>query len=182
LAAIVTAAGAASLTVVLDFEKPLSAQSQGEMKSEFENILKPSGLAIDYKTRREAELVESENLVLIRFTGHCAFQPTSAVPERGALGFSYIVDGGVQPFGEIDCDRVAGVLNSAISANDYLRSDQLLGRALGRILAHEVVHMLSSSAAHAHDGVAYKELSGRMLIAPVLRLQARDFSRIRLKK
>ena len=88
----------------------------------------------------------------------------------------------LEAHGVVRGDRVAVVLNAAISANDYLRSDQLLGRALGRILAHEVVHMLSSSAAHAHDGVAYKELTGRMLIAPVLRLQAQDFSRIRLKK
>jgi len=41
--------------------------------------------------------------------------------------------------------------------------------------------MLSSTAAHSHDGVAYKEFSGRMLTAPVLRLEARDFARIRLQ-
>ena len=173
---------AASLSIVLDFANAPADSSVAEMKREFEAILKPSGLRLDYKTRREAEQVESENLVVVRFTGQCILKAPAGTPENGTLGFSYTIDGSVQPFGEIDCDRVVRVVGSVMSADDYLRSDQLLGRALGRIVAHEVIHMLSGSGTHARDGVAYKELSGKMLLAPELRLQARDFARIRLER
>jgi hypothetical protein len=100
----------------------------------------------------------------------------------GTLGYSYVLDGRVQPFGEINCDRVIRVVSSALSASDYLRSDQLFGRALGRVLAHEVVHMLSDSIDHARDGLACKELSAKQLLAPALRLQARDFARLHINR
>ena len=177
---LVIPAPAASLSIVLDFEREPAAGSLSEMKREFENILKPSGIAFDYKTRRQAEQVESENLVVVRLTGQCVLKTPSAPPESGTLGFSYKLDGSVQPFGEIDCDRVVRAIGSVMSATDYLRSDELLGRALGRVLAHEVVHMLSGSGTHARDGIAYREFSGRMLLGPELRLQASDFARIRL--
>jgi len=54
----------------------------------------------------------------------------------------------------------------------------LLGRALGRVLAHEVVHILSKSGAHGRVGVAKTALSGSQLIAPELRLGAADLERI----
>jgi hypothetical protein len=182
LAALAPSASAASLSIVLDFEAAPSLQSVAEMKREFEGILKPSRLAFDYKTRRQAEQVASEDLVVVRFKGQCVLNPGPTVAESGTLGFSYTVGGNVQPFGEIDCDRVVRAVGSAVSAVDYLRSDELLGRALGRVLAHEIVHMLSGSVAHARDGVAYKELTGRMLIAPELHLAARDFARIHLDR
>lgn len=175
-------AQAESLTVVLDFQTAPSDQSIAGMKREFEEILKPAALKLDYKTRRQAEQIESENLVVVRFTGACVLKPASDPAEAGALGFSYTMDGRVQPFGEIDCDRVIRAVSSAMSAVDYLRSDQLLGRALGRVLAHEVVHMLSRSTDHARDGLAYKELTGKQLIALELHLDARDFARIRLNR
>ena len=34
---------------------------------------------------------------------------------------------------------------------DFGKADLLLGRALARVLAHEVVHMLSGSGDHGHD-------------------------------
>jgi hypothetical protein len=168
-----------SLTVVLDFQTPPNDQSVSEMKREFESVMKRSDLRFDYKTRAQAEQIESDDLVVIRFTGECALKPSSDAADRGVLGFSYIMDGRVQPFGEIGCDRVIRAVCSAMSAADYLKSDQLLGRALGRVLAHEVVHMLTQSGGHARDGVAYKELTGRQLIALELRLQPSDFAHMR---
>jgi hypothetical protein len=54
-----------------------------------------------------------------------------------------------------------------------------LGRALGRVLAHEVVHMLSKSALHGQRGVTKKALSGTQLLAPELLLDREDVDRLR---
>jgi hypothetical protein len=64
------------------------------------------------------------------------------------------------------------------SGCDFAYADLLLGRALGRVLAHEVVHILTRSGAHGHDGVAKTALSGTQLIAPELRLEPADLRRI----
>jgi len=37
--------------------------------------------------------------------------------------------------------------------------DHMLGRALGRIVAHELFHILADTTLHAHDGVARSALS-----------------------
>jgi hypothetical protein len=65
-----------------------------------------------------------------------------------------------------------------MSGGDFSKADVLLGRALGRVLAHEVVHILSKSGTHGRTGVARTSLSGSQLIAPELRLGAADLERI----
>ena len=62
------------------------------------------------------------------------------------------------------------------------KGDALLGRALGRVLAHEVVHILSKSGQHGTSGVARTALSGSQLIAPELRLEPEDLDRINLDR
>ena len=179
LAAFACRAGAEELTVVLDFETPANEQSVAEMKREFQNIMKQSEVTLTFKSRAEAEQTASDELVVLRFTGACVLtHATNLGDEGGSLGYSYSVDGRVQPFGQIACDRVARVVRSAMSGADYLKADLLLGRALGRVLAHEVVHMLSRSGAHARDGIAYKQLSAHQLISPELRLLPEDLARI----
>jgi hypothetical protein len=65
-----------------------------------------------------------------------------------------------------------------MSGGDFANADLLFGRALGRVLAHEVVHILSKSGAHSRTGVTRTSLSGSQLIAPELRLGAADVERI----
>jgi hypothetical protein len=54
----------------------------------------------------------------------------------------------------------------------------LVGRALGRVVAHELVHMLTKSGQHAHEGVQKAALSGRQLISASLPLSAMDIDRL----
>jgi hypothetical protein len=73
----------------------------------------------------------------------------------------------VQPYGEVACDKVAAAVRSAMSGEDYARRDVLLGRALGRVVAHELMHMLARSGAHTETGVGRAALSGKRLISPI---------------
>jgi hypothetical protein len=98
--------------------------------------------------------------------------------ERGPMAFTYSTDGVVQPFSAVACDQVTSIVRSAMAGGDFANADVLLGRALGRVLAHEVVHILSKSAVHGHAGVARTALSGSQLIAPELKLGAADLERI----
>ena len=70
------------------------------------------------------------------------------------------------------------MLFRSMAGGDFAKSDLLLGRALGRVLAHEVMHILSKSGAHGRTGVTKTALSGSQLIAPELRLEAEDVERI----
>jgi hypothetical protein len=175
-----TPARPVGVTIVLDFQGPRSERSVQEMKHEFEGIMKGSGLAFEWRLRDEANQVTANHLVLVRFKGKCILEPVGYLyDERGPLAFTYSTDGVVQPYSEVACDKVASSVRSAMFGGDFAIADELLGRALGRVLAHELVHMLSKSGVHARSGVEKAALSGKLLIAPDLRLDAADLEKLR---
>jgi hypothetical protein len=167
------------ITIVLDFQGPRSEPSIAEMKREFAGIMKDSAMRFDFRWRSEASKEALSDLLVVRFTGKCVLDPVRYLyDERGPMAFTYSTDGVVQPFSEVACDKVTSAVRSAMSGGDFANADVLLGRALGRVLAHEVVHILSKSGAHGRTGVARTSLSGSQLIAPELRLGAADLERI----
>ncbi len=168
-----------ALTIVLEFQGSHSARSIDEMKRELEGILKDAPLAIDWRMRADIAQVPPGNLVVFRFRGKCVLEPVGYLyDERGPMAFTYSTDGAVQPFSEVACDKVAGTVRSAMSPADFARADLLLGRALGRVLAHELVHMLSKSGKHGERGVARPALTPAQLISPDLHLAPADLERI----
>jgi hypothetical protein len=181
LAAIAPSAFAEGITIVLDFQGPRNEQSVTEMKREFAGIMKNSALTFEWKSRTEAEHSGFTNLVVVRFRGTCVLRPIPYLyDERGPMAFTYSTEGEVQPFSEVECDQVTRVVRSAMSGADFANADLLMGRALGRVLAHEIVHILTKSGVHGRDGVAKTALSGHQLIAEELRLEPEDLDRIRV--
>ena len=177
-----TCAFGEGITIVLDFQGPRSEPSIAEMKREFTGIMKDTDLRFDFRWRSQASQEALSDLVVVRFTGKCVLDPVGYLyDERGPMAFTYSTDGVVQPFSEVACDKVTSAVRSAMSGGDFANSDVLLGRALGRVLAHEVVHILSKSGAHGRVGVAKTALSGSQLIAPELRLGAADLERIHVR-
>jgi hypothetical protein len=173
-----------SLTVVLDFAGPSSNKAISQMKQEVDGIMREAGLHLEWRSFDEATGTSHPDLVVIRFRGACSLDPGSLKEDKagtgvGPLAFTYSTDGVVQPFGEVACDKVAASVRSVLSPCDFLRADFLLGRALGRVLAHELVHMLTGSDAHAREGVAKARLSGKDLITNLLVLSPPDIKRLR---
>ena len=169
-----------TVAVVLDFRGPHSTRSINEMKRELDSIMKGSGLTFDFRTREDAAQSTFDNLVVVRFDGSCLLEPNSYLyDERGPYAFTYSTDGALQPFSEVACDRVTASVRSAMSGLDYGQADRLLGRALGRVVAHELVHMLARSDHHAREGVTKAALSGSQLISGELKLPPEDMARIR---
>jgi len=171
---------ATDLTVVVDFAGPHSDRSVREMKREVEDIMKQSGLHLDWRGRQDATRDLPANLVVVRFRGRCVLEPNPMLyDERGPFASAYSTDGEMLPFTEVDCNRIAASVHSALDGDDFGRLDYLMGRALGRVVAHELVHILTRSALHAREGVAQPALSGRELIGAPLRLSRGDLERIR---
>jgi hypothetical protein len=177
--AAVTPGLAEGITIVLDFQGPRSEQSVAEMKREFEGIMKNSAIRFDFRTRAQAAQSTAPEMVVVTFKGKCVFEPVPyLIDERGPMAFTYSTGGAVQPFSEVACDQVTRVMRSAMSGGDFGKADILLGRALGRVLAHEIVHVLTKSGQHGTAGVAKTALSGSQLISPELRLDVDDLERI----
>lgn len=170
---------ASKLTVVLDFAGPHSLRSIEEMKNELNEILHDSGLRLDWRSPEEAAAETADKLVVVRFNGTCILEPVPYLyDERGPLAFTHASAGTPLPFSEVACDTVTAFMRTAMFGGDYKRADFLLGRALGRVVAHELVHMLSRSSAHGQSGIEKKALSASDLIAEHLQLGPLDLQQL----
>ena len=178
--ALAPAAAGEGITIVLDFQGPHSDDSIAEMKREFAGVMKDTAIPFDFRLLSEAVHHTFSDLLVVRFKGKCVLEPAPYLyDERGPMAFTYSTGGVVQPFSEIECGKLTSVIHGVMSGSDYAQADVLLGRALGRVLAHEVMHMLSKSGDHGRAGVTKKALSGSQLIAPALRLDPDDLERLR---
>jgi hypothetical protein len=169
-----------SLTIVYRFAGPYSEKSVDEMKRELHSIMKGSGLQIDWRER--SSLADSDsfnNLVVVEFRGKCIMEPIPFLyDERGPLAFTHGTGDDVLPFSEIACDQVRSSVGKALWGGEYSRSDALFGRALARVVAHELYHVLARTHSHADSGVAKRKLSGAQLVSDELRLNQSDLERM----
>lgn len=170
------------LTVVLDFKHPLNQRAVNAMEHEAAGILGSTGMHLDWRDRSEITGASFSDIVVFTFKGNCFVDPDPAPPlydELGPLAVTRTTNGAIQPFGEVDCDRVSAAVRSAMWGGDFQHSNELLGRALGRVVAHELVHMVTKSGEHSKTGVQERALSGRQLISDELPLSAEDLDRVR---
>ena len=100
--------------------------------------------------------------------------------DGGANSLSIISHDRVIPFAEVSCDRIATAVAGALWAGERRKADMLLGRALGRVLAHELYHILGKTHEHNADGSVAKEaLSAKQLISNKrLSFDVRDLHRM----
>jgi len=169
-----------TVTIVLDFSGPHSRQSIEVMKRETEGILKPAGVRLDWKLPAEARAASFSDLVVVRFKGTCILEPQPYLyDELGPLASTSASGAAVQPFSEVACDEVSAFVQRSLTVRDSKKADQLMGRALGRVLAHELVHMLTRSGNHGHNGVFKAGLTVEELTAGELPLDPSDLHRLR---
>jgi hypothetical protein len=169
-----------TVTVVLDFKGPHSDRSVDVMKSELQSILSDAGVSFAWSSPKEASQKTSDNLVVVSFKGKCILEPIPYLyDERGPLASTFTSsEGELLPFSEVACDTVTNSIRSAMFSGDYNKADLLLGRALGRVVAHEIVHIITKSAEHSKEGVQKPALSGSQLISDHLKLSGKDVTRI----
>jgi hypothetical protein len=169
-----------SLTIVYRFAGPYSEKSVDEMKRELRTIMKDSGLEIDWRERGAlTDSASFNNLVVVEFRGKCIMEPIPFLyDERGPLAFTHSTGDDVLPFSEVACDEVRSSVGKAMWGGDYSRSDMLFGRALARVVAHELYHVLARTRTHAESGVATRKLSGVQLVSDELRLIPSDLDRM----
>jgi len=170
-----------SLTVVFQFDGPHSEKSFVEMKQELSAVLKDGGAQVDWRNRDQVSSSESfANLVVVKFRGVCRMEPAPYRDENaGPLAFSHTSDGIILPFSEVQCDRIRSSLRRAMSAGDYIRSDIVFGRAMARVLAHELYHVLAGTESHSREGVAQRALSGSQLMSDELELNPKQLDLMR---
>lgn len=167
------------LTIVLDFRGLHATHSVEAMEREVAGILRGTGRAIEWRSWEEASGTSFEELTVVRFDGNCGVPPwprNSSV--EGPLGITHISDREVLPFSDISCAQIANSVGPAMLRMEPAQAETVFGRAMGRVVAHELIHMISRSTVHGHEGVTQPALSESQLTGERLDLSAKDLLRV----
>jgi hypothetical protein len=171
------------LTVILDFEqRNPGEQAVRQMQREAAMQLRDSGLTLEWATATESRRRQDlTDIVVFKMRGKCAMDSFPVVADELGLplAFTHSTEGDILTFGAVDCDRVRSSLKRTMAGGDYSRADFLYGRALGRVMAHEMYHMLARSKAHADQGVTRECLSSNELVRDGLMMPDRSLRAIR---
>jgi hypothetical protein len=171
---------AAPLAVIVDAAENFSPQAWQSMQSESERLAAQSGLPLRFVQKPLAAGQVFADLVQFRFHGKCAMDSFPALlDERGPYAWAFTAGDDVLSFGAVDCAKVRERIKTALHGADYARADELLGRALARILAHELYHIAANTRGHAKSGIVRHALTPQELIAAKLDLASRERDEIR---
>ncbi|MFN0106747.1 MAG: hypothetical protein ACKV2U_32215 [Bryobacteraceae bacterium] len=168
-------AASPEVTVIIQLGEVFSPQAWQAMEAETGRIAKQAGIRLQFVEHSKAAGKEFDDLVVFRMKGRCAMNAFPApFDERGPYASAAVAGGNVLPFGEVRCDRIRESLKTAMAGRDFAQGDELLGRALGRVVAHELYHMLANTRGHSKSGVAKEALSARQLLSDDLSLADHD--------
>ena len=170
------------VTLLVQFDGAYSPTVYDSMRQELSSVLDTAGIRLSLRDLKEATgLDEAGGLVVVRFRGACKIDslPGPTAEAGVSLASTYSSDGDLLPFADVACDRVRDAVKRALQGGQYSRAESLYGRALARVLAHELYHILGKTAKHANGGVARAALSGRDLIADKLSFHPEDVHRMK---
>jgi hypothetical protein len=142
--------------------KGLEAEATASMQKELQRLVDPAGLEILWKNSRNSP-ADFDLVVVGSFEGSCSakepIMPMVETVSLSSLGDTSISNGRILPFFHIDCPRLVRMLGRGTDATT-------LGRALARVVAHELYHIIGNTTAHHDTGVAKPVFSVRDLTTP----------------
>lgn len=174
----------ASITLYSDFQQPPPAPVVGALQDELRAIMAPVGLRFEWRPlhapRQNEVIVE---LAVITFKGRCDVADLALSSRRSsALGWTHVSDGVILPFAEVDCDGIRGFLRAELIHMQTGEREGAYGRAIGRVLAHELYHIFANTREHGTSGVAKPAYSVRELLSSVFTFEGPASAAIRSGK
>ena len=163
------AAKIAPVTLYTDFQQAVPQAVMEALRDEVDSAMSPMGLRFDWHRLSEfrSETV-SAAVTVAHFEGNCDVNGlVMRENQPGPLGWTEISNGRILPFMHVDCERVRTFLQTTLLGFRAQDRERAYGRALGRILAHELYHVFGDTPKHASRGVAKEEYSVADLLAPV---------------
>ena len=175
--------GAANSPIVLytHFEQQPPAPVWNAITSETDAILSGMRLHTEWRSLDNASgRGVAVDLAVVHFKGECRVdRQVPVVSHPAVLGSTYISDGSILPFADVNCEQVRGFLQRELGALHRQTAEELLGRALGRVVAHELYHVLAKTVVHAASGVAKAAFSIQDLVAERFEFREHELRELR---
>ena len=146
------------------------------IQEELTTIMVPAGIDFDWRLLSQTKGNEvSVELAVIHFKGTCNtadLSPADAYP--GPLGWTHISDGQILPFSDINCDGIRLFTQRELLQIPEAARDLTYGRAVARVLAHELYHIFAKTRKHTSGGIGKPAYSVQELLSNKFQFQKKD--------
>lgn len=158
------------VALFLDFDHSPSPVIVAGMKTEVQRIFSTSGLQFEWHMLTEPSPgSEFSVLAVVHVKGECrvpSLLPAHDSLPGAALASTPVSGGNILHFTDLECSRVGEYISPLLSGSPQSVREQVLGRAMGRILAHELYHIFTGNQQHADGGIARSFHRRQELVAP----------------
>jgi hypothetical protein len=137
------------------------------IQDELESIISPMGFQIEWRSISEgSRYTDAAKIAVVTFKGRCDVTANSPTFRRGGvLGLTHISNGVILPFSDVDCDEIRGFLQRDLWTRDPNTRPNVFGRAVARVLAHELYHVFAKTTRHGSCGLGKSAYSTADLLS-----------------
>lgn len=154
------------VTVALVSSLPEDSQVFRSFKSSLDAVMREAGVHVAIRTSPDP--VEGE-VVVVKLRGSCETPRQNSVrrtlEDLASLASTASSNGEILPFTSVDCEALDRFIGDAVAKLPNPERATVYGRAMARLAAHELYHVLSAQAGHRHHGLAEASLSRRELMS-----------------
>jgi hypothetical protein len=156
----------------------------GYMERELSGLMQTAGYRLEWVNASAAiPDVRNGQLVVLALTGDCTARRGAGESSEDlgieSLASTAVSDGEILPFSTLHCDTLNRVLGGAIAAASGQRRPWLYGRAMARLAAHELYHVLTNTREHSQAGVSKPCFSARDLLADHFEFESAALAKMR---
>jgi hypothetical protein len=177
-------ADVAPIAIYTQFQHDAPEAVRDAVRDAVEEIMSPSGLEFQWRELQQSGGNQvSVELAVVSFKGQCHTSgPQPAHSGSGALGWTHMSDGVILPFADVDCDRIHNFLHRDLAAIPADSRDEVFGRAVGRVLAHELYHIFANTAKHQSCGVGKSAYTVQELLSEDFRFEGHEPDALRANR
>ena len=131
-----------------------------------ETVTRELGGGLEVLRERDLRVgVDFDRVISVSIIGDCTLLPGSRKLVSGALGWVRKVDGEIQPFIHVSCERIVEMLQGMALGMHLARRDTVMAEAMARVIAHEWIHIATQKAGHEKDGLMESQYQASDLLA-----------------
>jgi hypothetical protein len=173
----------APITLYTQFQQAPPDDVLEALRDEVETIMAPIGLRFEWRDLAQAGGHEvSAELAVVSFKGRCDTAGLVLHSKfEAALGWTHVSDGQILPFTDVSCDRVRDFGQSGLLSYRVEERHEKYGRALGRVLAHELYHIFANTMRHG-SGVSKESYSVQDLLSDDFQFHAKESRMLRASR
>jgi len=166
------------LYTVFQHEPP--AAIQDSIRHEVDAIMSPLGWTFKWSSTDNDPNPDCIILVVVHFKGECGIEDlTEFASYPFVLGRTEVSGQGIGPFVDIYCDAVRAHLAGDLRGWNPKERSAAFGRAVGRVVAHELYHVLAQTQHHASKGLGKAAYTPRELLSDNFRFEKNEVSKLR---